>query len=252
MNVHPRILVPAAAAVAVVAAAAVAGVLVAHGQGDSAATSSNHRVALTAAGSDRKAAGNAVGESPQQRCEQGETPMGYVGVDQSGGSAAARITSGTGALTQIADSATGQVLTLTRSPAAIPAAERPRDSGASAWLPVYPQATASNLRSCEITLADRPAAQPIIESAMTAFVRAGYFASLPKLKTQLQASLISDDPATSGSVIVTILVEGPVRQITAPPGVKIGPHPPLHSLIAYTALEVATSAHVVGVASGGF
>jgi hypothetical protein len=250
MNVHPRILVPTVTVA--VAAVAVVGILAGHGQENSAATSTNRSVAPIAAGSDRKSAGSAVGESPQQRCEQGETPMGYVGVDQSGGSAAARITAGTGALTQIADSATGQVLTLTRSPAAIPAVERSRDSSASSWLPVYPQATASDLRSCEMTLADRPAAQPIIDSAMKALVRGGYFPSLPKLKTQLQAALISDDPATSGSVIVTILVEGPVRQITAPPGVKIGPHPPLHSLTAYTALEVATNALVVGVASGGF
>jgi hypothetical protein len=250
MNVHPRILAPAVAAA--VAAVAVAGLLAACSQGDSAATSSHRHAALTAAGSDRKAAGIAVGESPQQRCEQGETAMGYVGLDQPDASAAARSASRTGALTQITDSATGQVLTLTRSPTAIPAVERSRDSGASGWLPVYPQATASDLRSCEMTIADRPAAQPIIDSAMKALVRGGYFPSLPKLKAQLQTALISDDPATPGSVIVTILVEGPVRQITAPPGVKIGPHPPLHSLTAYTALEVATSAHVVGVASGGF
>jgi hypothetical protein len=249
MNVHPRILVSAAVAVA---AAAATGVLAAHVEGSSAAASGKRSVALTVAGSDRKAAGIGVGESPQQRCEQGETPMGYVGVDQSGASAAARSAAGPGALAQVSDSATGQVLTLTRSPAAIPAVERSRDSSASSWLPVYPQATAGDLSSCEMTLADRPAAQPIIDSAMKALVRGGYFPSLPRLKTQLQAALISDDPATSGSVIVTILVEGPVRQITAPPGVKIGPHPPLHSLTAYTALEVATNALVVGVASGGF
>jgi hypothetical protein len=103
-----------------------------------------------------------------------------------------------------------------------------------------------------MTLADRPAAKPIMDSAMTALVRAGYFASLPKLKTRLQTALISDDPATSGSVIVTIFVQGPVYEPTAPPGAKIGPHPALHSLTAYTALEVAATAQVVGTASGGF
>jgi hypothetical protein len=92
MNVHPRILVPAAAAAAAaaaVAAAAVAGLLAAHSQGESATTSSNRHLALTAVGSDRNAVGIAVGESRQQRCEQGDTGMGYVGLDQPDASAAA-------------------------------------------------------------------------------------------------------------------------------------------------------------------
>src|ERR1700679_922583 len=109
MNVHPRILV--SAAVAAVAAAAVTGILAAHVEGNSAAAGSKRSVALTVAGSDRKAAGVGVGESPQQRCEEGETPMGYVGDDQSGSSAAARSAAGPGALAQVTNSATGQVLT---------------------------------------------------------------------------------------------------------------------------------------------
>ena len=250
MNLHPRILVPTAA---VVTAAAVAGVLAAHVYGNSAVASGSRGTALT----DAAAAGMAA--HPPFHCGQGETAIGYVGVGKSSELTAARKptaveNTSTGVLAQVTDSATGQVLTITRSPAAIPSAERSRDSdsAASSWLPVYPQAKQDDLRSCEMTLADRPAARPIIDSAMAGLVHAGYFSSLSKLGAQVQAALISDDPAESGSVIVTILVEGPVYQPVAPPGAKMGSHPPLRRLVAYTALEVASTARVVGVASGGF
>lgn len=240
MNIRYRILVPATA---VVLAAAVVGILAAHIYGKSAAASGGRGATLTAAG---------VAARPPLQCGQGEeAAMGYVGIDISSQISAAGNTSG-GVLTQITDSATGQVLTLTRSPGESPALERSRDSSTSAWLPVYPLATQGDLRSCQLTLADRPAAKPIIDSAMTALVQAGYFPSLPELEAQLQVALISDDPATPGSVIVTILVPGPVYEPAVPPGASIGPHPALHSLTAYTALEVAATATVVGVASGGF
>jgi hypothetical protein len=246
-----RILVPAAT---VVVAAAVVGVIAAQIHGNPAPTKGGHKAATTSIG--RHAANitaiEETGHAPILTCEQGETPLGYVGVSHSSESTAARNAPGAGVLTQITDSVTGQTLTLTRSPAAVPAVARSRDSAASTWLPVYPQATDTDLRSCQTTLADRPAARPIIDSAVKALVQAGYFPAATKLEAQLQAALISDDPATSGSVIVTILVEGPVYEPSVPPGAKVGPHPPLHRLVAYTTLEVAKTAKVVGVASGGF
>jgi hypothetical protein len=251
MNVHHRILMPTAA---VVVAAAVAGVLAAHIHGNPAPADGGNRTSMTAI--ERHAANitaiGRAGHAPILACGQGETPMGYVGVNQGSELAAARKTSAAGVLTQVTDSATGQTLTFTRSPAAIPAVARSRDSAASTWLPVYPQARQSDLRSCQTTLADRPATRPIIASAVKALVQAGYFPSAAKLKAQLQAALISDDPATSGSVIVTILAEGPAYEPSVPPGAKAGPHPPLHHLVAYTTLEVTTSAKAVGVAAGGF
>jgi hypothetical protein len=83
MNVHPRILVPAAGVL--VAAAAVAGVLAAHSPGNSGAASSNRTVPVAVVG---------MAVHPPLQCGQGETAMGYVGVDQSSATAGARETSG--------------------------------------------------------------------------------------------------------------------------------------------------------------
>jgi hypothetical protein len=260
MNLHPRIILPAAA---VITAAAVTGGLAAHAYGNSAAATSNSAVASAKLASGSRgttvtAGAAGIAAHPAINCEQGQTAIGYVGVATTSELAAARTpaalenTSDTGVLARVSDAATGQVLTFTRTPGAIPALERSRDSAERSWLPVYPQAKQADLRSCEMTVADRPAARPIIDSAMAGLVRSGYFSSLSKLGAQVQAALISDDPANSGSVIVTILVEGPVYQPVAPPGAKMGSHPPLHSLVSYTALEVASTARVVGVARGGF
>jgi hypothetical protein len=251
MNGRHRIL---ALAAAVVGAAAAVGVLAGCAHGNPAPTTASHQAAKTAVGRDaaKGAAIAETGHAPILACGQGQTPMGYVGVTRSGESTATRKALGAGVLTQITDSATGQTLTFTRSPAAIPGVARSRDSADSTWLPVYPQAAKSDLRSCQTTLADRPATRPIIDSAAKALVQAGYFPSAAKLRAQLQASLISDDPVTPGSVIVTILVEGPVYEPPTRPGVTVGPHPPLHRLVAYTALEVTKTAKVVGVAAGGF
>ena len=45
---------------------------------------------------------------------------------------------------------------------------------------------------------------------------------------------------------------GPVHPVTAPKGVRVGPHPPLHGTISYTVLEQEAGAKVTGVARGGF
>ena len=64
--------------------------------------------------------------------------------------------------------------------------------------------------------------------------------------------LVSDDPAARGSVIVTLMFTGPVHPVTAPKGVKVGPHPPLHGTISCTVLEHQAGVKVTGLAQGGF
>jgi hypothetical protein len=122
----------------------------------------------------------------------------------------------------------------------------------SRWLPVYPQSRQPQLLSCNYLLADKPADQPIMDAAIGAVVRAGYFTSAGSVRSQLQMVLVSDDPAARGSIIVTLMFTGPVHPVNAPKGVKVGPHPPLHGTISYTVLEHQAGAKVTGVARGGF
>ena len=158
--------------------------------------------------------------------------------------AAARAALRSALLTQVSDSATGQVLDFSRA--------KGSTLHFSRWLPVYPQSRQPKLLSCNYLLADKPAAKPILDAAIAAIVRAGYFGSTISVRSQLQEVLVSDDPATRGSVIVTLMFTGPVHPVTAPKGVRAGPHPPLHGTISYTVLEQRAGAKVTGVARGGF
>jgi hypothetical protein len=79
-----------------------------------------------------------------------------------------------------------------------------------------------------------------------------YFPSAAGLSAQLQQVLISDDPANSGSVIVTLKVPGPAYTPTPPPGAQVGSHPPLNHLTSYTAVVTQVTSHVTAVTSGGF
>ena len=181
---------------------------------------------------------------PPIRCGQGERPLGYVGVVRLGQVAAARAELGSALLTQVSDDATGQVLDFSWVPGGTVHFSR--------WLPVYPQSRQPRLLSCDYLLADKPADQPIMDAAIGAVVRAGYFKSATSVRSQLQMVLVSDDPAARGSLIVTLMFTGPVHPLTAPKGVKVGPHPPLHVLVSYTVLEQEAGAKVTGVARGGF
>jgi hypothetical protein len=178
------------------------------------------------------------------RCGQGETALGYAGVVRPGEVATARAELGSALLAQVSDRATGQVLDFTRVPGGTVYVSR--------WLPVYPQSRQPRLMSCNYLLADKPADQPIMDAAIGAVVRAGYFRSAVSVRSQLQMVLVSDDPAARGSLIVTLMVTGPVHPVTAPEGVKVGPHPPLHGTISYTVLEQQAGAKVTGLARGGF
>jgi hypothetical protein len=178
------------------------------------------------------------------RCGQDETVIGYAGLVRPADAAAARADLGRALLAQVGDTATGQVLDLTRA--------KGGTRYFSGWLPVYPQAREPDLLSCYYLLTDKPADRPIVTAAIAATVRAGYFRSAGAERSRLQAVLVSDDPAAPGSLIVTLQFTGPVHPVTAPKGVTVGPHPPLHGTISCTVLEQRAGAKVTGVARGGF
>ena len=124
------------------------------------------------------------------RCGQGETALGYAGIVRPGDVAAARAGLRSALLTQVSDSAAGQVLDFSRA--------KGSTLHFSRWLPVYPQSRQPKLLSCNYLLADKPAAKPILDAAIAAIVRAGYFGSTISVRSQLQEVLVSDDPATRG------------------------------------------------------
>jgi hypothetical protein len=125
------------------------------------------------------------------------------------------------------------------------AAQRQRDF--SSWDPVLPQARQARLRSCDMLLSDRPADQPLITAALAAVARQGYVRSAAHLKSTLLEVLVSDNPAASGSVIITLQAEGGPAYEQIARGA-----PPVSAYLVYTVLENASNARVTGVAAGGF
>jgi hypothetical protein len=239
-----------APAVAIVAASVIALALwPSPGTGKSAAATTVSRASRPAVMAPPPAAQGRKGMDPGRSyavpipCGEDETALGYAGVVRPGDTAAAREELGAALLAQVGDAATGQVLDLARSPAGTVYFSR--------WLPVYPQSRQPRLLSCNYLLADKPADQPIMDAAIAATVRAGYFRSVRSVRSQLQIVLVSDDPAADGSVIVTIMVSGPLQSPGVPNGPKGGGHPPLYSLTSYTVLEQVAGAKVTGVARGG-
>lgn len=65
------------------------------------------------------------------------------------------------------------------------------------------------LQSCDYMLRDRPAAQPFINAAVTAAVAAGLAQSSGSLQSNLAEVEIGDNPLTTGSVVVALLINGP-------------------------------------------
>ncbi len=188
--------------------------------------------------------------APPTTCGVPAETIGYLGVLRAGQAAVARQALGSRLLAQVSDPAQHTTADLIRT---TPGLGAPGGTEYfSRWLPVYPQARQRQLRSCNQTLSDRPADQPLVSAAVTAFVRARYFRSAADARAQRQMVLVSDDPAAAGSVIVTFLITGPVYNPPVPPGSKAGPHPPLHLLDAYTAIVTLARAAVTGVARGGF
>jgi hypothetical protein len=171
-----------------------------------------------------------------------------VAVVRPGELAPARRALGAALLTQVRDAASGQYLDLIKLPVDTASFAR----YFTVWRPAYPQAKEPRLLSCNYLLADQPADRPLMNAAIAAVVRAGYFRSAREVRSQLQIVTISDNPVAAGSVIVTLFFPGPAYNPVVPRGVKAGPHPTLHRLISDTVLEQLAGAAVAGVARGGF
>jgi hypothetical protein len=189
-----------------------------------------------------RASGETVkGNAPHATCTP--TTIGYAGLVRPGRLQATNDALGSTALAQVSDSASGTVV-IARSANGISAADR--STYFSQWEPVLSQSGQASLQSCDMLLSDRPAAQPIITAAIAAVAQQGYVSSAATLRSELQEVLISDNPLTADSVIVTLLVPGAV--VPNPPGVS---GPVVHSLAPYTVIVRQSTSQPTGVARGG-
>jgi hypothetical protein len=118
-------------------------------------------------------------EAVPMPCGYGEQSWGYAGEVRAGEMTAAMQGLGAALLTEVRDSATGQVMALIGLP--VDTAHFARYF--TAWRPVYPQAKEPRLLSCNYLLADKPADQPLMNAAMAAVVRAGYFRSVASVRS---------------------------------------------------------------------
>lgn len=177
-------------------------------------------------------------------CGQGEQPMGYLGVARPGQATAARNALGTALLAEVSDTGLG-VVDIAVTANGMSAAQRQRDF--SSWGSVLPQARQTRLQSCDMLLSNRPADQPLINDALAAVAKQGYVTSAAHLRSTLLEVLVSDNPAASGSVIVTLQADGGPAYDLAARGA-----PPVSAYLVYTVLENVVNARVTGVAVGGF
>jgi hypothetical protein len=169
--------------------------------------------------------------------------IGFIGVVRPGQAQAAQSALGSALLTQVTDSAAGTVV-IARSANGLSSAAQ--STYHSQWEPVLSQSQQASLQSCDMLLSDRPAAQPIISAAIAAAAGQGYVSSAATLQSELQEVLISDNPVTADSVIVTLLIPGAV--VPNPPGAS---GPVVHSLAAYTVIVKQSTDQPTGVARGG-
>jgi hypothetical protein len=204
----------------------------------------SHGVAADAAPGSNSALPTGEGFAPPIRCGQGEQPVGYLGVVRPGQAAAARNELGKALLAEVSDTGLG-VVDIAVTANGMSADQRQRDF--SSWGPVLPQARQARLQSCDMLLSDRPADQPLITAALAAVAGKGYVTSAAHLKSKLLEVLVSDNPAASGSVIVTLQANGGPAYEQIARGA-----PPVHTYLVYTALENVSGAQVTGVAVGGF
>jgi hypothetical protein len=191
------------------------------------------------------------------KCGTVNPVIGYVGVPRTGDVTAARHAVGPALLAQVNGPASaGGTLTLVEPPAtfwypnaapvthAMNAAQR--NVLFSRWLPVRAMPREKDLRSCLYLMGNRPAAQPLIRTAVAAIARHGYVTSASRLRSELQEVLISDNPAAQGSLIVTLMITGRAYK----PAAKGAPT--LHRTQSYTAIMSTSGGHVTAVAAGGF
>jgi hypothetical protein len=171
--------------------------------------------------------------------------LGYIGVVRPGEAQAAQNALGSALLAQVRDSASGAVDVARSANGITPTAV---SAYFSQWKPILSESQQESLKSCDMMLSDRPAAQPIITAAIAAVAQHGYVASAAALQSELQEVLISDNPLAAGSVVVTLLVPGPV--VPNPPGSSGGPV--ATSLDAFTVIMQQSTDEPTGVARGGF
>jgi hypothetical protein len=72
-----------------------------------------------------------------------------------------------------------------------------------------------SLQSCDILLADRPAAQPFITTAVNTAVSDGMAGSATSLRANLSGIEIGDNPLAAGSLVVVLVVSGPPQGTVA-------------------------------------
>jgi hypothetical protein len=189
----------------------------------------------------RSSAESVKGIVPNLPCTP--SPIGYAGLVRPGHAQAAQNALGSALLARVPDSASGTVV-IARSAGGMAAGAQ--SAALSQWKPVLGQSQQASLQSCNMMLSDRPAAQPIINAAISAVAQQGYVSSAATLKSELQEVLISDNPVAADSVIVTLLVPGAV--VPNPPGAS---GPVVHSLAPYTVIVQQSTSQPTGVARGG-
>jgi hypothetical protein len=84
-------------------------------------------------------------------------------------------------------------------------------------------------------------------AALVTVAKQGYVTSAARLKSKLLEVLVSDNPAASGSAIVTLQASGGPAYELAARGA-----PPVRGYLVYTLLENVSGALVTGIAPGGF
>jgi len=184
---------------------------------------------------------------PLPPCGTDQTASGYVGVVRAGQAAGARSALGPELLAQVRDTAAGRLLDIARTGGGLSRAELARYF--TRWRPVYPIASQRQLRSCAYLPTATPADRQVLAAAITAVVRARYFRSAARLRSVLQIALISDNPVARHSLIVTLMISGPVATPTLTG--HQSSHPVLHRLVGDTVLVTWPGGRVTGVARGG-
>jgi hypothetical protein len=109
---------------------------------------------------------------------------------------------------------------------------------------VMAQSADPALRSCDYLLSDRPAAQPFVRAALTAAYAHGMAPSATALRAELQMVMVSDNPLRPGSLIVTMLIPGPMQSAAT------ATMPALYGLNSIIVVMNRTGAAVTGIASG--
>jgi hypothetical protein len=173
-------------------------------------------------------------------CSGNGPVIGGVGVIKPGRANAAKKLLGKAFRAQVTDSVSGQIMFF--APAGTSSNLKSVFSKVSL---VSAQASAANLHSCDMMLANLPAARPVITVAENAVVKANLAASLEALKNGLQEVLLSDTALRSGALIVTLQVIGAKR---AP--IYTGA-PPTYSLASLTVVMNYPSLAVTAVTRGG-